>query len=188
MNDEQRLGEVRRAFQELLELPSGSSISLRGLFGVDMSRLTWTRVLIRRVIDLGLIELAQPQGPSERGRPRLFLAPTAELERYTQDDALLSDLIWPHRGADHMFDPGMIQPSYRGHIEDSEIDDAAPQPLEGSSEMPGADADPTEDAPLEEVVKATLKICYATLENVAYMRTRIEAIEKTLKDLNEVWE
>lgn len=173
MNDEQRLGEVRRAFQELLELPSGSSISLRGLFGVDMSRLTWTRVLIRRVIDLGLIELAQPQGPSERGRPRLFLAPTPELERYTQDDTLLSDLIWPHRGADH--------------IEDSEIDDAAPQPL-GSSEMPGADADPTEDAPLEEVVKATLKICYATLENVAYMRTRIEAIEKTLKDLNEVWE
>ena len=161
--------DVREAFRKLILTPSGQALSRSDLFGA-MSSTTWTRLFMDRCAARGLIT------KESRGlNGKSFFLPTPDLKRYVEDDGLLSGLIWPGPKSheENEFVDSPVAPSHANAVEEIKW-------IESTALV-------EDSVTIEETVRASLKINYAILQNLSYVREKIELLEAAIEELREAW-
>lgn len=183
-----------RAALALLIARGETGATGKELFG-DASRDGWGRNLLQRMVERGLVTVLPREGTT---RVRTFVAVEA-LKALAEDDQRISALMWPS-GKVGVREEDVLRatkelagslPAYDGDAFEPDVDDESVSE-ERSSVPPIAGAEDIErllaGLPPEEVIPTLVKLCSATLQNVVYMRQRVDKLITEFAKLREAWE
>lgn len=147
------------------------------LFGTSY-RGKWGWVLMRRLSDMGLVLRSEPSSGTTGRNPVVFKAMPALLAE-VEDDTRMASLLWPKRADPAPWgDAGEATPA---DVAEPVVRDVATSGYEAAAEVGGVYGTD------RELLETLLKLCAATLENVAHMRVRVDELAKEVAGINEAW-
>lgn len=164
-----RESEIRSSVRgAVTKLATGSVSTLTDLFGkITTGSADYGRALtvLKRLVD-GMLIIASERGAP--GEPRLYQARNpAELQRIASDEFELSRLIWPGRTPPKRVSVELIRAlKVPENVEDGPI-------AAGQFKQPTPTPEPTNN----ETIAGILKLLGAVVENVIYIREKIDALD-----------
>lgn len=194
VRDARMLAEARNAIAMLIER-GGAGATGRELLGESFLAGRWGRNFLRRLADQSLVTVGEPPSNGLFGRRAHVFVATDSLAPMAGDDAQIALLVWP--GTSYL-DRGAVSAD-EGTETETEDDAAEEDVVVGHGrlvDIEGAPASHHEDdiasmlenLPKEALLETAVKLCALTLQNVVYMRERVDALTKEISDLKKAWE
>jgi hypothetical protein len=163
----------------ITKLATGNVFTLADLFGklpdrsADCGR---ARTILKRLVAGGIINASEYGGP---GEPKIYQAKNvAELKRIETDEFELSRLIWPGRTP-----PRPTSPELANALKTLMEPDEPAEPTPPAPVQPVAEQSP-EQSP--EILPTILKLLGAAIENIIYMREKIDRLDAKVSALDSV--
>lgn len=136
--------------------------------------VTWQYRLLRRMTEYGLIQ--QITNGSNPNTTRYIVQDDADLSRFLDNDRELTKLLWPNSYAEQL-------PLFEGENE-SDLAGAGLYVVPGGADMP--EPAPEEAEPeAADIASANLKLLYGAVQNMIYIREKIEKLETTVESIRE---
>jgi len=152
------------------------------LFGPLHSR-DWTRRMMRRLERRGLIRSFPGLREGTYGPANVtWYAALGGLSAAIASDTAVSQLLWP---------TALVSLTEPGEDEESEGGDSVTPPPTESASTGAVAEDITEmlaNVPQEALLETAVKLCAMTLQNVVYLRERVDALAQEVSDLRKAWE
>jgi hypothetical protein len=179
VRDARMLAEARDAIAMLAER-GGAGATGRELLGESFLSGRWGRNFIRRLSGRGLVTVEEPPPNGLFGRRAHVFVATASLAPLVGDDEQIALLVWP--GTSYLESRSATDDEATATVEEEE--EAPPGRPEGEDDVAAL----LENVPSEALLETAIKLCAMTLQNVVYMRERVDALAKEIADLKKAWE
>jgi hypothetical protein len=181
--DARMLAEARKAITRLVALgPEGATG--RELLGESFISGRWGRSFMRRLVDLDLALTRESPPNGLFGRRAHIFEGRPALQEYLADDQKLAAVLWPGTSYRDAAAATADQQEEEEHVPATASDDE-PQQVEATQDDI---ASMLENVPEEALLATAVKLCAMTLQNIVYMRERVDALTKEVADLKKAWE
>lgn len=175
--DAQHFREARAALKALVASGAQGATG-KALLGESWKGARWGYMLLRRLELAGIVHCERVR-TGGMGHPVKLFFPTDELAEIVDNDEELGAVLWPKSHDE----PEVIED------EDAEVVARAEAlgRFEGTA-APDFDAPLPDDAPVVEPLEALVQMSATVLQNVVYMREKLDELRQQVADLRKAWE